>query len=155
MGFTRVLILCLTVSWPVLATTPPEDLPKRVKDIHTAPGPGSSSSSSPELFVEINGFVYFAARDGIHGDELWRTDGTELGTTLVKDLDPGPGSSIDEMVAAGGTLFISADELWKSDGTAAGTVLVKDIQPGSGRSDPEYLTVVGDTVYFQAMSGAA
>ncbi len=31
--------------------------------------------------AELNGFTYFAGRDGHHGREVWRTDGTPAGTT--------------------------------------------------------------------------
>ncbi len=45
------------------------------------------------------------------------------------------------------------DELWKSDGTAAGTMMVKDIGPGSSGSDPQDLTNVNGTLYFDANDG--
>ena len=43
--------------------------------------------------------------------------------------------------------------MWKSDGTASGTVMVKDISSGSSSSYPDYLTAVGNTLYFQANDG--
>src|SRR5215208_3127821 len=96
-----------------------------VKDLNLAP-----LGSFPEQPVNVNGTLFFTADDGVHGRELWASDGTEAGTRLVKDLVPGSsGSFPEEMVAVGGTLFFSVftpetgTELWKSDGTAAGTVL--------------------------------
>ena len=82
--------------------------------------------------------MFFTAGDGAHGPELWKSDGTEAGTVLVKDIHPGAGgySSPSSLTGVGGTLFFAADdgthgsELWKSDGTEAGTVLVKDINAG-------------------------
>jgi ELWxxDGT repeat protein len=79
----------------------------------------------------VGGQLFFHADDGVHGDELWTSDGTDAGTTLVKDVNPGGGSSnISEPTNVNGTLFFNAYDgnaygLWKSDGTAAGTVLVK------------------------------
>jgi ELWxxDGT repeat protein len=64
-------------------------------------------------------------------------------------------------VVFNGRLFFSADngisgtELWVSDGTAAGTNLVKDLNPGNAGSAPDYLTVVGNRVFFSANNGNA
>lgn len=59
-----------------------------------------------------------------------------------------------------GRVYFSADngiqgsELWVSDGTATGTFMVKDINPGAGDSDPDYLTAVGNRVFFAARNGS-
>ena len=59
--------------------------------------------------VAANGVVFFAADDGVHGGELWRTDGTAAGTFLVADVEPGPrGSQPRELAANAETLFFSA-----------------------------------------------
>ena len=83
--------------------------------------------------------------DGEHGRELWKSDGTEAGTVMVKDIIPGVGSSsIYYITAAGGLVYFRASdgtngiELWKSDGTDSGTTQVKDINPG-GTSLPDNL----------------
>ena len=111
----------------------------------------------------MGGTLFFTADDGIHGSELWKSDGSQAGTVLVKDIDP-DADGYDEygpsyLTAVGGTLFFTADdgihgeELWKSDGTRAGTVLVKDIHPGDYGSDPSSLTDVRGTLFFTARDG--
>src|SRR5262249_13164974 len=73
----------------------------------------------------------------VHGRELWKSNGTAAGTTLVKDVRPGAASSSPyDLTNVNGTVYFSAYEsgngegLWKSDGTTNGTVLVKEIYTG-------------------------
>ena len=59
----------------------------------------------------LNDTLYFGASDGTLGKELWRSDGTEGGTELVKDINPGAsGSSLAELTNVNGMLFFSADD---------------------------------------------
>ena len=66
----------------------------------------------------------------MNGDELWKSNGTAAGTTMVKDIYPGANGSTPYMLtnAQWHILLFSRRwrevELWKSDGTAAGTVIV-------------------------------
>lgn len=39
------------------------------------------------------GKVFFQASDGVHGRELWSSDGTAAGTVMVKELNTGTTSS--------------------------------------------------------------
>ena len=52
-----------------------------------------SQSSNPKYVATVNNTLYFTADDGVHGRELWRTDGTPANTCLVKDINPGPDGS--------------------------------------------------------------
>jgi ELWxxDGT repeat protein len=114
----------------------------------------------PAWTTPVGPHLYFAAEDGAHGLELWRTDGTPEGTVLVRDIAPGSASSYPrELVAAGGRLYFRATngnhgfELWESDGTAAGTRMVQDLQPGGLSSHPEELTEAGGRLFFRADDG--
>lgn len=115
-----------------------------------------SSLSDAGEWVEFNDMLYFAANDGFHGTELWRTDGTVEGTEIVADIAP-ISSFPTELTVFNGDLYFSAsnndgEELWKSDGTESGTVPVKDIFEGPDGSFPRYLTVFRDQLYFAARS---
>ncbi len=117
---------------------------KVIKNINETPY-GSSIDSKFKM-VELNGIAYYNATDGVHGVELWRTDGTEAGTWLVKDIDIESASNYHGSLSFDGVnqewtptvlnnkiifpAFKSAigdTELWVSDGTSEGTVLLKDI----------------------------
>ncbi len=121
----------------------------------TVGSPGSFSY--PSSLAKVGRTLYFSASDPEHGQELWKSDGTDDGTTLVKDIDPGDGSSGPfSLTNVSGTLYFSASdpdhgtELWRSDGTSAGTALVRDIYPGPGGSSAQNLTSVRGTLFFSA-----
>lgn len=95
--------------------------------------------SYPDALTAVGGRLFFSVDDPATGRELWVSDGTEAGTRLVVDLEPGPRGSLPlpgEIVDGfGRAVFAAADslhglEIWASDGTAAGTVLLRDIAEG-------------------------
>ncbi len=106
-----------------------------VKDVN----PGSAGAFTFFFrypIAALGSALYFFADDGVHGPELWQSDGTAAGTALVQDIYPGStgsfGLGLAGMVTQGGRIFfdaITADgiEPWVSDGTAAGTVEVKNV----------------------------
>ena len=54
---------------------------------------GDNVSSYPQQLTYLNGEVFFSADDKISGREIWKTDGTENGTVLFKDIKSGSASS--------------------------------------------------------------
>lgn len=118
--------------------------------VHDVPGNSFTELSAAvtieqdHQFQVMNGTLYFAGKTAAEGIELWSTDGTPAGTTLVKDINPGPSDSgpRDGFTIFSNELYFSADdgasgrELWKTNGTSTGTVRVKDINPGSDDAFP-------------------
>ncbi len=91
-----------------------------------------------------SGKLLFRGTTPATGSEVFITDGTGAGTTLLKDINTGAASSDPaDFTQLNGIVYFSAvsaaegRELWKSNGTAAGTTLVKDIVAGSGSSNIE------------------
>src|SRR5437764_472305 len=94
--------------------------------------------------IGLNGTLLYVADDGVHGAEMWRTDGTQAATRMVKEIRPGASGFIDQgsnynsdaqsvqLVVLGSTVYFRADdgvhgpELWRTDGTASGTSLMRD-----------------------------
>jgi ELWxxDGT repeat protein len=92
----------------------------------------------------LSGKLVFRGSSTATGSELYSTDGTAVGTTLVKDIYSGPVASApaDFILMNGVAYFTAATlaegrELWKTNGTNAGTTLVKDIVTGAVGSNGE------------------
>lgn len=118
--------------------------------------PGASSSS-PDQMTALNGKTIFQAQDPTTGVELWISDGTPAGTSLLKDIWVGAGSSTPgNFTVIGNKAYFSADdsihgsELWVTDGTSAGTMMVSDMWAGPGSSSPGFLTAMNGKLYFSA-----
>jgi len=101
----------------------------------------------------VGNTMYFVTYTREHGEELWKTDGTEQGTVMVKDIRPGPeSSSPTSLCDVNGILFFAADdgengnELWKSDGTPEGTVMVRNFSPN------ELSSLIENIVSFKEMA---
>ncbi len=120
--------------------------------------------------------AYFIGNDGVNGDELWVTDGTESGTVFLKDIYAGAnGSQIkvsDSMgsnmkdgklyffaVNGSGGFTVNGEEPWVSDGTVAGTFMLKDIKTGfngsSGSANTKHFAEYNGKMYFFANGDTA
>ncbi len=137
-----------------------------IKDLNIGGG-----GSNPSNFTQLGKLTFFIAFDSKHGYELWVTDGTESGTEMVKDINPGMAdgcrynnsvsSKLSTIVPLGKNVYFFANdvehgfELWCSDGTENGTHMVKDIMSGQISASIEPTLVrAGNYLYFAANDGA-
>ena len=140
--------------------------PVIVKNINENVGAGGDgisdqSRNNPGFWpISINDeFVLFAGQNESSGNvELWRTDGTEDGTYMVKDINE-DGSSrpafffpLDEERVLFSADSGSGHELWISDGTEAGTNAVGNAY-SVGNSYVSQFTKHNDIVYFVGSAG--
>jgi len=142
------------------------------------PGTGSAFNLNWDpCFLVFNNKMFFKADNGINGIELWSTDGTAAGTSMLKDINVGGTSDTaaingfkivnnyndQPFVAAGNYFYFSAYEgknysggyniLYRSDGTTAGTVAISagPIKLGSDASQfftPQSMTLFNNDLYF-------
>ncbi len=133
-----------------------------LKDINTG-----EADSYPWFVGQTEDLLFFRATTSINGGELWVTDGTESGTNLVKDINPGTNSGFssyygfhyfNDKFYFGGNNGTTGDELWATDGTESGTHLFKEIRGEDSNGNnygsyPSGFTNIGDTMYFSADDG--
>lgn len=122
--------------------------------------PNFSAGSFPSNFTVFNGEFYFTADDGVHGRELFKTNGTTI--SLVKDIKTGSDSSTnlsDNSLVFheinGFLYFFAEDEngqgsdLWKTDGTIAGTIKVLELNTNEITGKLQYFKKLNTDLYFQ------
>ena len=74
---------------------------------------GSTAHWHGEYALAHGDHLYFSANDGENGEELWRTDGTEAGTSLIVDANPGDtGSWPWWFIASGDKIYFTS---WDGD----------------------------------------
>ena len=129
-----------------------------LKDI--LPGKTGSYKYGNISFIVFDGYLYFNANDSIHGYELWRTDGTTNGTTMVEDLYPGEISAYPyQFTISNDKLYFVAEtldhgrEIYCKASSSQNSIIVKDIVQGPESSYPSYLDEYNGFLYFKADDG--
>jgi ELWxxDGT repeat protein len=85
-------------------------------------------SSFPANLCSMNDLAIFTARNNNSNYELWKTDGTSSGTSMILEINADTllGSMPEGFVYFNGNYFFTANdghhgfELWKTDGTVKG-----------------------------------
>jgi ELWxxDGT repeat protein len=102
-----------------------------------------------EAGIEIYGrlgekLIFTSINKQSHQKELFITDGSVSGTTLLKSIGPlnGPGQEINNLF-----VFGHNDSVWVTDGTPAGT---RSIYTIDGRTPPSEFTYFNGRVYFKS-----
>ena len=125
-----------------------------VADINSGAG-----DSNPMTLTVFDNLMFFTANDGVHGKELWVSDGTAAGTTIVKDINVGLGDGFDSRLVLeffefeNELIFRATDgvhgqELWVSDGTSSGTQMIVDSSPGNDSWDMWTFFQLGDSMFL-------
>src|SRR5579884_2414178 len=114
---------------------------------------------APSQTVAVGSAVYFVGGAN-RSTDLWRSDGTTAGTTMLTDASSGGPIYLNNLTNVNGKLFFigydstHGDQLWKSDGTVAGTVMVSDVDPAyTPVFVPRDLTNVNGELFFHANDG--
>lgn len=99
-----------------------------------------TNESNTNIFIKAGNKLYFNAFNAQTGREIYSTDGTTAGTTLVKEIGAGNLDGVGGytyFMEYNGIFYFKANdnvhgqELWRTDGTEIGTYMVKDINPGA------------------------
>lgn len=124
----------------------------------------SGSDPSEGVITQVGGknIRYFSAADALHGRKLWRTDGTEDGTWLVKDYSPWEQQGLVSLhsyntVAMNGILYFydfdfeDGTKIYRTDGTAAGTRMLRNPDEDYQAGNP--IVATDDTLFFISYPG--
>lgn len=111
-----------------------------------------------ESYAATTNRLYFVVDDGVHGPELWVSNGTRSGTHLTRDIARDK-QVVANLTGRGKKLFFTAQgkhdvRLWKSDGTRHGTVRVPNGDHAAPSGPSELFAWHGD-VYFEASAPKA
>jgi len=113
-------------------------------------------------FTAVNNTLFFKFNDGIHGQEIWKSDGTNAGTVMLKDMGSDDFSAPSELREMNGTLYFwftdntipSNSGLYKTDGSSAGTVLVKAFSSDDFEVSGRGIIVDGSKLYIELLNYA-
>jgi len=155
-----LVIAVLSLSVPFAQTAAAATGPERVRDL--------GSNELVQSFTPIGSRILFTANDGVHGRELFVSDGTYDGTGLVDDINPGSGDSMtwsagsdnpNSFIGAGDRAYFLATDgqhgvgVYVSDGTSDGTLRLMRRRPCEDAASNDFV-VAGSRLVFAAKDSA-
>jgi ELWxxDGT repeat protein len=115
------------------------------------------AESRPSNLAIAGNLLFFAGFHEDYGKEVWRTDGTQEGTVLLKDISPGIDSGFDPtigMKSGSSTVYFTATDgtsgtqIWRSDGTVEGTQQITEPVTWPLSGEVGEFTDIDGTLYF-------
>jgi ELWxxDGT repeat protein len=102
-----------------------------VKNINSGPADAFDGNNYDNYLLTAD-YLFFPADNGINGMELWRSDGTSAGTTMVADVEPGPEGSFPVPDAiADSVVYVNVNgDVYTVTGAFAPLVLTSNDNPG-------------------------
>ncbi len=84
----------------------------------------NTNGSDPRYYSKIGSTMYFVANDNIYGDQIWKTNGTTIGTSIAYSLNDTIPNFKTEGLYAGGNyiLFVSNNQLYSIIGTGGSSI---------------------------------
>ena len=127
---------------------------KRIQEITYWEGREDEDESAGQLYGQMVGmgeYIFFQGTDQAVRDSLWISDGTAVGTRMLKVIRADGFARISGLTAVNNFIYFVANaedysktDLWKSDGTVDGTIRIR---PGYN-IPPSYFTACNSTPYF-------
>ncbi len=122
-----------------------------VKDIRSG-----VQSSNPKILGDLNGKLIFMASTVTQGYELWISDGTDAGTSMLKDLS----TDMSKSMITGSKLVVDSliyfsihnsdntNSLWRTNGTADGTIKLFESAAVTALAERSTLFAFKNRVFF-------